>query len=864
MVDKMKTRGRLSILAALTLVLLIGCSSGGGRSLPIMPDETVSNQELTGNAGVATVTEENSHYLLMYNMIYVDSDHPDGPKVEVVPVRAGEIHLNILKFLEDGPCFDCFKIAGLNFPEPGVLDVDIQIDHPFDDMDFSVFDVRGIMMFNGSHEFPVSGKSTSDPFMGDGALLNADGYTALYNGNTIDAPTGDLQKYFPGNFATATIPNSEINGYRYYANDNPLNNCQAFFGGSSDVRTFSLKLPAGQFVLGYAVDASFWNPVNTPVTDPCSDFDVNAHCTEPWKVVVTEEPTDEGVTKLLIDVYDWQGETFKMPLVECPELFDGELTATWLQDGLDYARYEVTIANEKLASPGHYMCLIRVEANENDPIGKPWLDLTAYQLHMLTVELDLEGIFVATWGDDSNPGTSSLPVARLSVGLQKAYSGGIDTVYIAINTSIDPYIEDGTISLVDGVNIYGACDPMNGWQQKPDPARSIVNFTSQNNHGALYGEFIFSDTLISQLEINAADGTHETAPNSCCAYLKTCSENLQFLNCNFKSGNGADGVPGDDGVSGEDGEPGSDGEPGCAYDPDGYWDAGHACNCEEPLPGIGGSGPEGYSGGNGGTPGYFDIDDGGVGNDGEDGGSGGEGGGFGEDGEDGMGSPEVDLDGDEGNPGLGGDGTGSVIDDVWIGSPGQIGEPGSHGIGGGGGGGGGGGHTDWINVLFFNWQDCNTYGGAGGGGGQGGLGGNPGHGGHSAGGSFCVFLSESNPEFTGWKFLAGNAGNGGNGASGGDGGYGGNGGSAGHGGVGYSGPDEEGTRSGKGGNGGTGGKGGRGGAGGGGGGGVSFCVYKYMGSAPTLTDCFYQTGNGGNGGEPNGEDGLSGEIYPPD
>ncbi|MCX6645202.1 MAG: hypothetical protein NTY09_02415, partial [bacterium] len=392
---------RFSLIAIFVAILLFACSSGGGNSMPVAPGCESNQQipELTGNPD-AQAQSESGHYLMLYNLIYVDPDNPDGPKFDIVPLRESEIHLNILKLLEDGPCTNCFNIVGFSFPVPGTLDIDIQIDHPFDDLQFSVFDVRGIMMFQGSHTFPVADKTTSDPVLGDGALLNADGYTALFNGSTVTAPVGVFQKYYPGNFATPAVPNSIINGYKYYVTDNPSNDRNAFYGDSSgiDVQTFSIKLPTGPFVLGYAVDANWWLPISEPVDDPLTDFDLNANCLEPWKVVVTEEPIDNGLTdkggqsKLIIDVYDWQGKsTHHEPVIECPELFDGALTAAWVSDGTGYSKYEVTVSNDKLASAGEYICLAGVEANENDPVGKPWLDLTGYQIITLDVSEVVSG-----------------------------------------------------------------------------------------------------------------------------------------------------------------------------------------------------------------------------------------------------------------------------------------------------------------------------------------------------------------------------------------------------------------------------------------------------------------------------------------
>ena len=394
---------RNGLIAVILAVLLTGCSGGAGS--PVVPGNPDAQDELSppGLTGTSEsgLSNENSHALLFYNLIYLDPYNPDGPKAEIIPLREGEIHLNILKFLEVEPCKDCFKIVGFNFPEPGILDVDIQIDHPFDDLDFSVFDVRGIMMFSGSHAFPDAGKSISDPDLGDGALLNPDGYTALYNGNTIGAPVGDLQKYFEGNFATPVIPNSDINGYKYYTTDDPANNRNAFYADSSDIQTFSIKLPTGPFVLGYAVDASWAPPISSPVDDPLMDFDLNANCWEPWKIVVTEEPIGDGLTdqggstKLLIDVYDWQGkDTHHEPVVECPELFNGSQTASYISSVPGHSNFEVTISNTKLAAAGEYMCLVGVEADENDPVNQPWLDLTAYEIQVLEVKEAIPSITV--------------------------------------------------------------------------------------------------------------------------------------------------------------------------------------------------------------------------------------------------------------------------------------------------------------------------------------------------------------------------------------------------------------------------------------------------------------------------------------
>ncbi|MCX6647663.1 MAG: PKD domain-containing protein [bacterium] len=409
---------RFTLIIAIAGLIIAGCS--GHNSQPITPDETSSPQDLTGNAVASNDPGVNSHYLLAYGFINVDVENPDGPKIEVIPVRDGEIHFNVLKFLEGAPCYDCFRIMGFNFPGPGYqyLNIDIRIDHPFSDLMYSVFDVRTIIMFNGSHEYPSIGKTISDPVIGEGSLLNAEGYTALFNGSTLTAPVGDFQKYFPGKLSTQTVPNSDINGFIYFRTDDPLNNRNAFCANTFDVNAFSMKLPVSQFVIGYAVDASWAVPIETPVDDPLTDFGSDANCLEPWSIVVSEEPIGQGLTdmgdqtKLLIDVYDWQGKsTHHVPVVECPELFNGQLTAEWVSDGSDHARYEVVVSNTKLAPVGDYDCLIGVEANENDPVGKPWLDLTAYQLQILTVVEKIYVNPVAIAKADPNPQFENYPVS---------------------------------------------------------------------------------------------------------------------------------------------------------------------------------------------------------------------------------------------------------------------------------------------------------------------------------------------------------------------------------------------------------------------------------------------------------------------
>ena len=386
------------------LVTMIGCSGSGGSSNPAAPSQDSQTPEITIDQTVSS--SAGGHLLLGYSLIRIDATDPDDVKADIIPARVSSIHLNILKLLETGICTDCFKIVGFDVPEPGVIDVNIQITHPINDLSLTVFDVKGIMMFNGSHSFPASGLTMSDSWVGEGELLNAEGYTQLYNGSTLGM-AGDFFTYFKGNLATDTVPNSLLNGFMRHISSDSGNTRNALLPGDFVIRKYSLKFPEfGQLVLGYAVDASWDVPLADPVTNPITDFGENANCLEPWKIGVTEFPVDDGLTEdggytvLWIDVYDWQGKSsHAVPMVECPELFDGTLAAEWKEDHTSYTRYEVTVGNTKLASQGSYRCLVSVEDNEN-ATSPAWMDLTGYQVITLNVGSPGEGGWARTWGGE--------------------------------------------------------------------------------------------------------------------------------------------------------------------------------------------------------------------------------------------------------------------------------------------------------------------------------------------------------------------------------------------------------------------------------------------------------------------------------
>jgi hypothetical protein len=306
--------------------------------------------------------------------------------------------MNVLHYIEQSPCTNCIKLAWGGYGPGRTWKIDVSIRHPLLSLNHTIFDVRGITIFNGSFQFPMSGLSMPDRNFGDGELMNADGYTTLYNPTTAGHGT---EGYLEGKVATDTTPNATLNGFKRFVSDKPGNARNAFWPQDTVVVTFQIREPS-PLVFGYAVDANWEPPITKPVVDPMTDFSLSANCPEAWQISVSQEPVGDGLTDsggstiLTIDVYDWQGKDDAHPVVvECPGLFDGQMNPTWKQDGAGFTTYEVTVENSKVASQGQYRCLISKEAAENDS-SDPWLDLTAYQV----LELDVmgENYWARTWG----------------------------------------------------------------------------------------------------------------------------------------------------------------------------------------------------------------------------------------------------------------------------------------------------------------------------------------------------------------------------------------------------------------------------------------------------------------------------------
>lgn len=367
--------------AIAVIVLAVMMSACGGSEPPSAPGiiDTATTSHYTGS----------SHSLLSYNLISVDATDPDNIRYEIIPVRIASGHMNVLSWLEDSPCDDCLKITAIDFIGSGHFEVEVEISHPFPITKFTAFDVRGIVMLDGAHMFPDSGLRTSDFSLGDGEIVNPDGCTSLYNWTTAG---NGIEGYIEGKLATSQPPNSTLNPFKIYVSQGSDNTRNAFYAGDSVSRIYEIRMPFNVFRFGYAVDACWTPPTIEPVTDPMTDFPPEANCPEPYKIVVNQDGGDLDVTgsstDLLIAVYDWQGkDDVYPPTVECPELFDGQVTAEWEEDGDGYTIYRATIQNSKFAPPGEYWCLVSKVPVENDD-SSGWMDLTAHRICRVEVITD--------------------------------------------------------------------------------------------------------------------------------------------------------------------------------------------------------------------------------------------------------------------------------------------------------------------------------------------------------------------------------------------------------------------------------------------------------------------------------------------
>jgi len=162
-------------------------------------------------------------------------------------------------------------------------------------LEYSAFDVKGILMFEGSHVYPRKGEKyplypqdyrTSWRILGDPEVLNPDGYTFRWSPWYDSGSDKPIFNYIPGRFSSGE-PTANINAYLDFWTHEERH---LFVSGGVSTRSYHIWLPPGPVVAGYAVEACWLPPKKVPVEDPIEDFPISANQPEAYhfNVVVND------------------------------------------------------------------------------------------------------------------------------------------------------------------------------------------------------------------------------------------------------------------------------------------------------------------------------------------------------------------------------------------------------------------------------------------------------------------------------------------------------------------------------------------------------------------------------------------------
>lgn len=335
-----------NIIFACIWLILTGCSDALSNS-SIAPNEYFNNNvELTANSDEFN---EGMWFSWGYYQLEISRDglySKVTPKRKVTgdpPIPFIGYHLNVVKFLEAGPCTDCIKLSNIHKLANGDVSVDISIKHPFDNPVYTGFDVRGIIMFPASLHWPdkelskLCGLSEKDwryrsscETKGDAILVNAEGWTSIWAADFDKYYKFNIKKgypitqYYPGTFANYYPEKIVTDKYgNFYATLNPFRrfysneNRHMFEVGKTVKRTYIIRPPAsGPILAAYAVYAHWDEPTKIPVTDPSVDFPPEANSVLPYEFYVyqvqeidPDAPLEIQQEQIIFCLKTWQGKT---------------------------------------------------------------------------------------------------------------------------------------------------------------------------------------------------------------------------------------------------------------------------------------------------------------------------------------------------------------------------------------------------------------------------------------------------------------------------------------------------------------------------------------------------------------------------
>lgn len=445
-----------AVISFFVIYAVVGCSGSGSPTAPeYSPIQTVNQETIPS----AIITGENSFEGLMglYNLS-VDTRFPSA---EISPFRMASAkgdsyQVDVTSFFNVRPCNDCIKVAGIELESDGTLTIWIGIRHPFplpldmqniqrsERLDLHIFDVQGILIMDGSSEFPftksdVNGdESFSETIISSsGILKNADGYTSIHDTyfDTISPTEANIHPFkifakdgSEGNYNPTYDPN---NGYPYL--DYPTGHNVFRQGSPENVVDYNLVLPPGSYDFLFALSASYGQSgqirgVELGQLGNPRYFLPEFNRKEPWMVTVDisnntlKGKTPSTFVDLNIEIRDWQHiavvdpnfDFFYSPLsatsrsskirevtVEIPgfqKYYDETNLPTQSGNGSDTSpyRYQFRIYNDALVDDGMYLGLVAARDDLEGSLSEmgverdgvtifPINDFTTYQVFRIDV-----------------------------------------------------------------------------------------------------------------------------------------------------------------------------------------------------------------------------------------------------------------------------------------------------------------------------------------------------------------------------------------------------------------------------------------------------------------------------------------------
>ena len=347
-------RVQLLILIILAITVLISCSKASDLcpASPALTNEAAQ----TGQSG-------SGHYSLGMWFVSIDENTD-----ELLPARTSNLHFNTVQMLENSPCQNCLNIENIEIG-PDTLDVDVEITHPYPGLDnLTVFDVRGIIINQDTDTtFPTNGRQLAWKGETTSTVLNADGFTSLFNPTEFPETLPAMLGYIPGKFSTSEDLTANLSPYLAYNQDASR---RIMAAGSTSTAHLTMSVSVWPIKFGYAVDVS-WAPKTGNSGDPIKDFPLSANCPEAYKIEATAGflgCNSENTTPIDVIISDHQGvDSIAEVTIESPELFDGEIPLNFAHT-IDYERFlfKGLLPNNTGAAIGIYPLLVCVRDNQAD------------------------------------------------------------------------------------------------------------------------------------------------------------------------------------------------------------------------------------------------------------------------------------------------------------------------------------------------------------------------------------------------------------------------------------------------------------------------------------------------------------------